>query len=204
MTWVRIDDGFSDHRKLNALGPLAPLAGWLHVCALCYCARQLTDGFVPAGQVAKLARFEALSVTLEDLVTALLRVGLWHRKRGGFQIHDFLDYNPSRKKVMTERRRNAQRQERFRGRHGKRNAVSNAPRNDAPSPTPPLTTKASAAQGSTQQTPETHRPASPPAWQEPPDDAHTEPIREILERVLPKATVQTPKKKRTHAAPDDV
>ncbi len=41
MSWIKIDDQFSDHPKIIEAGPLA---GWLYVSSLCYCGRYLTDG----------------------------------------------------------------------------------------------------------------------------------------------------------------
>jgi hypothetical protein len=52
MTWVKIDDGFADHPKVIEAGPMA---SWLFLCGLTYCSRQLTDGFIPAGQLRRLA-----------------------------------------------------------------------------------------------------------------------------------------------------
>jgi len=117
MTWVKIDDQFADHPKIADLGIAAPLAGWLHVCALCYCARYLTDGFIPSGQVKRLASFDHLQietggndmfgvmedVTPERLADALVGVGIWEEDSRGFRIHDYLDYNPSREQVKAGR-----------------------------------------------------------------------------------------------------
>lgn len=92
MPWVKLDDDFSDHRKIMAVGPLA---AWMHVCALCYCARLLTDGFIPAAQVRKLADVDDAT----SLAALLVREGLWQSAEGGYRIHDYLEYNPSREQV---------------------------------------------------------------------------------------------------------
>lgn len=44
MPWVRIEDTVPDHPKFLRAGPIA---AWLWLCGLCYCQRQLTDGFIP-------------------------------------------------------------------------------------------------------------------------------------------------------------
>jgi hypothetical protein len=88
MSWLRIDDHFPDHPKVVAAGPLA---AWLHVCGMAYAARYLTDGFIPAGQLRRLADVEEPDVLAEKLIEA----GLWHRADGGYAIHDYLKYNPS-------------------------------------------------------------------------------------------------------------
>jgi len=114
MPWVRLDDQFADHPKVVQAGPLA---GWLHICALTYCARYLTDGFIPQAIVPRLADFTGIGivdvngghaafghdVTVQELVDRLVDVGLWDVVDGGYMIHDYLDYNPSKEEVMAER-----------------------------------------------------------------------------------------------------
>lgn len=125
MPWVRIDDQFPDHPKIVAAGPAA---AWLHVTALCYCNRLLTNGFIPADQVPRLVPGAS------KLIDRLVNARLWHRTTrdgvDGYEIHDFLKYQPSRDEVLAERQKNADRQERFRAakkakRNGKSNAVTN-------------------------------------------------------------------------------
>ena len=45
MPWVKLDDGFTDHPKIASLSDSAFRT---FVTALCYCNKNLTDGFVPA------------------------------------------------------------------------------------------------------------------------------------------------------------
>lgn len=96
MAWLKLDDAFTDHPKIMAAGPMA---GWLHVCALTYCSRLLTDGFIPAGQVRKLADIDNAG----ELVQRLIDAGLWDTCDGGYQIHDYLDFNPSRADTLKRR-----------------------------------------------------------------------------------------------------
>lgn len=120
MTWVRIDDQFPDHPKVAAVGPQA---AWLHVCGLCYAARYLTDGFVPDAIVSRLTIFEDVT----PLVTLLVTHALWAQVDGGYMIHDFLEYNPSREQVMQEREAGAKRISEWRKRKkSSRNASGNA------------------------------------------------------------------------------
>lgn len=91
MSWVRLDDGFPDHPKVVNL---SVSARWGFVAGLCYCASYLTDGFIPE---RKAREFAARGVT--DLVTA----GLWEQVPNGYQVHDYLDYNPSRNDVTEHR-----------------------------------------------------------------------------------------------------
>lgn len=99
MPWIRLDDQFPDHPKVVEAGPLA---SWLYVCGIGYCNRLLTDGFIPSGQVRKLADVDNAG----DLVKCLVAVGLWDEAEGGYQVHDFLDYQPSAEQVKAERSMN--------------------------------------------------------------------------------------------------
>jgi len=94
--WVRLDDSFADHPKVERAGPLA---AWLHVTALCYCARHLTDGRVPKTKALRLADV----ASPQDHVDALLRVGLWHEDGDDYVIHDYLEYQPARADVEADR-----------------------------------------------------------------------------------------------------
>ena len=131
MTWIRLDDQFADHPKVIAAGPLA---SWLFVCGLTYCARYLTDGFIPAGQVRRLADVEDVT----PLVTRLVTVGLWECVDNGYRVHDYLDYQPSADQVRAERAATARRQAAWRVRRhaGSPTPSSNAVTNASPVPIP--------------------------------------------------------------------
>lgn len=96
MAWVKIDDQFTDHPKVVAVGPVA---GWLYLCGLTYCSRFLTDGHIPAAQVRRLADVK----NPDRLAAALVEAGLWESCDGGYRVHDYLDYNPSRERVLQTR-----------------------------------------------------------------------------------------------------
>jgi hypothetical protein len=115
MTWVKLDDQFTDHPKVVAAGPLA---AWLYICGLTYAARYLTDGFIPAAQVRRLADLGEP----ERLAERLVGVELWEREEAGYRIHDYLDFNPSAAQVRKEREDNARRQEEWRRRRGEKPA----------------------------------------------------------------------------------
>lgn len=111
MAWVKLDDHFAEHPKIATAGPLA---GWLHVCALCYCNRHLTDGFIPARVLGTLVDFTGINdeangeAKPKQLASVLLAVGLWEAAEGGYLIHDYLDYNPSRDEVIATREKRAE------------------------------------------------------------------------------------------------
>lgn len=95
MAWARLDDGFPEHPKVLAVGPFG-LA--VFVRALCYSARNLTDGFIPDAATASFTvDFARTSRTASaiDWPSRLVAAGLWDRVDGGFIVHDYLSYNPS-------------------------------------------------------------------------------------------------------------
>ncbi len=94
MTWVKLDDQFADHPKVLMAGPLA---SWLYVCGLTYCSRLLTDGFIPTAQVRRLADVD----NAQELANKLVEVGLWDIVDNGFQIHDYLQYNPTAESIKS-------------------------------------------------------------------------------------------------------
>lgn len=109
MPWVRLDDRFPSHRKVALL---SDRAFRLHVSAICWCAENLTDGRIGDRELSLITRVRGVKATAQQLEEA----GLWDRADDGWVIHDYLDYNPSREQVLLERKKNAERQERFRRR----------------------------------------------------------------------------------------
>lgn len=110
MGWVRIEDKFPENVKVSALSSAAK---WFHVEALCYASRNLTDGFVPA----HIAKRLGWSKYAKSLVAA----GVWEVVEGGWQIHDYLDYNPSKQEIEQKAKQKAEA-----GRKGGQQKASNA------------------------------------------------------------------------------
>lgn len=148
MAWVRIDDKFAQHPKVLAAGPLGMA---LHIAALCHCNQYLTDGFVSKQTASNLLRFDSLAlvdglagtdVDWPAVVEMLVCSGLWEPVDGGWVIHDYLEYQPSRKQIqgVSEARRKA-------GRKGGRakqtgsKPEANAKQKSSPSPNPNPTQK---------------------------------------------------------------
>lgn len=98
MPWVKLDDGFFDHPKALAAGPLGIA---MFVAGLCYCSRHLTDGFIPAEAVPRLISLPPKQSA--RVSSDLVRAGLWRTCPGGFIVHDYLEYQPSRAQVNAER-----------------------------------------------------------------------------------------------------
>ena len=128
MAWVRLDDGYPEHPKVDRVGYAA---AWLNVCAWAYCARNLTDGFVPNDRVDRLSTVPRP----RQQVARLVEAKLWEVTDGGYLIHDFLDYNPSREQVANDRTNNARRAHEWRESR-RTNGRTNAVRTGAPYPAP--------------------------------------------------------------------
>lgn len=80
MTWARLSDDFTDRPEILALS-LA--AGWLHVEALVWCNKHLTDGHLPA---AALGRLAGKVTDPQAAVTELVTAGVWEELSDGWQL----------------------------------------------------------------------------------------------------------------------
>jgi hypothetical protein len=154
VSWVRLDDAFFDNPKLAEHGMFAPLCGWQLVCILGYCNRYLTDGLIPKAKAHSLVAWEHVGVMTggepglygvghdvegKELCELLADCGhLEEPDEWTYLVHDYLDYQPSRAQVLTERSATAKRQAewRERRRNGASNVVSNGVSNAAPVPVP--------------------------------------------------------------------
>jgi hypothetical protein len=85
--WFKVDDKFKNHPKVLKVG-LEAIGLWL--LAGCWASEYETDGFLPEHVVVYLPGYKP------ELVDRLVEAGLWKREMGGYSIHDFLIYNPSR------------------------------------------------------------------------------------------------------------
>jgi hypothetical protein len=129
MPWFKVDDSFHSHPKVLRAGTAA--AG-LYVRCGSYSAQHLTDGFVPAEVAAQYGS--------PEWARRLVVVGLWVIVDGGYQMPDYLQYNPSKAKVLKDREAKAARQQRWRdskktGKGGRR--VTNASRDASRDASPP-------------------------------------------------------------------
>jgi hypothetical protein len=104
VSWLRIDDCYGEHPKLVGL---SDRAFRLHTVALCYCARNLTDGVVSRRSTNVLAAI--LDKPIKQALVELVAGGLWAEVEGGFEIVGYLDWNPSATKVKAEREKAKQR-----------------------------------------------------------------------------------------------
>ncbi len=107
MTWLKLDDKFGRHPKVQGL---SDPAFRLHMAAMGHCAEYATDGRVKSHVIATLTAHPDKAALVKEVVDA----GLWEEMVGGWEIHDFLQYNPSAEQLKTRRKEWRDRQERRR------------------------------------------------------------------------------------------
>lgn len=126
---MRIEENAMDHPKFIALNAGA----WRLWCeGGTYAQRHLTDGFIPSSALRGFRYFSqgALKQLLEALVPN--KGPLWHKTEGGIAIHDYLDHNDTREKVLKARQDGKDRLEKWKADHAakrghpQRNAFQNA------------------------------------------------------------------------------
>lgn len=135
MVWFKVDDALAMHVKAFMAGN-QPLGLWVRAGS--WCMQQLTDGHIPSGVVT------ALGGTWDD-AASLVNAGLWHVADGGYQFHDWADYQPTREQIEAERAKTRERVEKHRANKASNasgNGVTNGGGTGAPSrpvPTPTTT-----------------------------------------------------------------
>lgn len=99
--WLKLDDRFDEHPKLARCDDYDAALSVM-VQLMLYCARNLTDGAIPKRVEQRFDR---------DIIAALMEPheggpGMLERGPDGLLlVHDYLDYNPSRADVESERER---------------------------------------------------------------------------------------------------
>src|SRR3954462_3199592 len=105
MSWVYLDDDMPWHPKITGLTP-AEFA--LHVEAICYCGRYLTDGVLPSN-CAQTLRFWTKKRRDSLVVARVWEISV----DGNLVIHDYDQYQRSKAQVQAEKAANRERQERY-------------------------------------------------------------------------------------------
>lgn len=133
MPYLNIDDGELDNEDVEALSD----AGYrLYSMARLYCARNLTDGYIP------LTKLRRLTETASDVViTELERGGRIHlhegcgtstcpsETRGQVLVHNYLKWNHSRHWWLTRREKERERKDDYRKRMAaERDAAQHGPK----------------------------------------------------------------------------
>jgi hypothetical protein len=99
MGWAKFDDAYHDNPKMLTIGLLGT---GLHARAITYCSRHETDGYVPAAWVdSQLA--ELRPADRRRVLEALVVNNAFEQRNGGYLVHDYLKFNPSRE-ASRERR----------------------------------------------------------------------------------------------------
>jgi len=155
MPWVRFDDQFTIHRKVDGL---SDAAFRLHTSAIFWSARNLTDGSVTREDLDGVS---ARVRTPERFAAECKKRGVWHLgdedcpsekcpadgsgDGDGWIIHDYWEFQPSKVQVVRDRAAAAERQAKWRAAHnGSSNGVINTVSASSP-PRPPLKGEGAAA-----------------------------------------------------------
>ena len=105
MPWFKVDDSLSQHRKAMLAGDEA-LGLW--VLAGSWCARMLTDGFIPDYVAASLAPRRTAEKTRRLVSAGLWRPGEKNGEKGWF-FENWSKFQPTRDQIETKRASEAKR-----------------------------------------------------------------------------------------------
>jgi len=115
--WVKVDDGLPEHRKvveagrhLGSYGAGRVVAIW--TVGMCYCNRNLTDGFIAEHVVRTWTLYDRRPLDVLEVMSLAMPngdAGLIHKVTGGYQFHDYLHYQPSAAGVKEKRERDRKR-----------------------------------------------------------------------------------------------
>lgn len=124
MVWARIDDCILDNRKIAKAGVFGFA---VHVAGIVWCCRNESDGNIPYARVTSLLSLDRVMFDVDNplalpdgddsdgggrgldpyvVADHLVTIGLWHRTKTGYEIHDFLKYNPSHEQLKKKREGN--------------------------------------------------------------------------------------------------
>jgi hypothetical protein len=111
MPWARFEDDYLGNQKLTTLSTPAIA---LDMAGIVYSARELRDGRLTTTDVQLIATLIHLR-RWQPVAAELVRVNRWTEcEGGGYAIHDYLDYQPSREQVLGGRASAAERMRRVR------------------------------------------------------------------------------------------
>jgi hypothetical protein len=111
MPWARFEDDYLGNRKLTTLSTAAIA---LDMAAILFSSRELRDGFLSSSDVVLVTKLIHISRP-KRVVLELIYANRWAAcDGGGYAIHDYLDYQPSREQVLAERAAAAERMRRAR------------------------------------------------------------------------------------------
>ena len=134
MTRIKLDDAFADHPKI---ADLSDRAFRVHITALLYCGKYLTDGVIPEPIANRFCVSNA-----RRIISKLTDTGLWKVVEGGYEINDYLKYQTSKAQAEMEKETNRLRAAKARKLRAEalRNGVTTTERSSTeahtPTPTP--------------------------------------------------------------------
>src|SRR5262245_33276556 len=96
VTWVKIDENAPNHPKFFRAGHAA-IGFWLG--CLAYCSRYLTDGCIPEHDLRLVFPGTPPDVVTE-MTEVLVREGLLEVVDKGYRMHDYLDWQRSKKETI--------------------------------------------------------------------------------------------------------
>jgi len=169
--WFKVDDQLAFHAKSVMAGNSA-MGLWVRAGS--WSSAQLTDGFIPTHMANAMANAMAKPCDPDALVLA----GFWNEVEGGFQFHEWQDFQPSAETEKAKRKATSAARSRA-GKagadarwHGKPdgNRIASEWQSDGPDPTrPDLTLSKESVPETSRKKPAVRLPAS---WK--PNDAHTQ------------------------------
>lgn len=106
MTWTKLDDTFHSHPKVRNAWRESMASIGLHALALSYAGQYETDGAIPGWFVESVIADES---DRHSAVDALKRAGLWREVGEGFELHDYLKFNPSKATLEEKRAKDRER-----------------------------------------------------------------------------------------------
>jgi len=118
MPWFAVDDSFSDHEKHEKIEDdhvehALAVAAWTMLGSDCAKPVRATGGFVSHSRLAKvLSTWPAKSRA--KAAAALVKAGFWSVVEGGWQFHDWEDYQPTAEEIEQDRKLKTERQRRWR------------------------------------------------------------------------------------------
>lgn len=101
--WSKFDDQFYLNPK-NA--KISRDEQDLYIAGIIYCNGQLTDGFIPASVLIMLCCWAKIDfqanaqANAQALARQLVEHNFWEDAPGGYQVHDFLEWNISREEAL--------------------------------------------------------------------------------------------------------
>lgn len=111
MSWVRLDDGAPGHRKIVGL---SDAAFRLWIVGLTYCNQQANDGRFSAASARILTGYLASPELGRGAIAELCTAGLWAETADGYEVHDYLEYQPSQEERASANRAAAERMRKMR------------------------------------------------------------------------------------------